>query len=346
MYFCAVHLSSHIVFLIFISESHLQSLTRDVKTTMRYAFAEGSLKNLQIQWQTFFIFCEYFKLPTLPASINTLCAFAQFLSRSFKSVNSIRNYLSGVKLLHTLLELDYPSAELIHLRLLLRGLARKNPHVPKQALPLTPEILLDIFQFLDVDKVIDVVFWAVLLLMFFLMSRKSNMLANKVSEFDPQKHLTRKDVSVYDDMLIVHFKWSKTRQFGHSRNIPILNIPGSPLCPVKAYSQMSDLIKLDNNKSAFCYLDSNLNAIPLTYYKFQKKLRCVIDQTGRDGSLFSSHSCRRGACSFAFKSNVRSELIKYHGDWLSPAYLEYLSYDFDQLLSVSDNMRRKILNLD
>ena len=49
-------------------------------------------------------------------------------------------------------------------------------------------------------------------------------------------------------------------------------------------------------------------------------------------------SCRCGACSLAFKCNVLSELIKFHGDWLGSAYLEYLTYDFDQLLSVLDHM--------
>ena len=109
---------------------------------------------------------------------------------------------------------------------------------------------------------------------------------------------------------------------------------------------MTDLIKLDKKKPAFSYFDSKFNAIPLIYNKFQKKSRSLIDQTGRDGSLYSSHSFRRGACTFAFKSNVRSEHIKYHGDWLSSAYLEYLTYNFEQLLSVSDLTRKNILSLN
>ena len=36
----------------------------------------------------------------------------------------------------------------------------------------------------------------------------------------------------------------------------------------------------------------------------------------------------------AFKCNVPSVLIKFHGDLLSSVYLEYLTYDLDQLLSV------------
>lgn len=88
-----------------------------------------------------------------------------------------------------------------------------------------------------------------------------------MSDFDPEKHLTTEDISIYDDKLIVHFKWSKTRQSGHSRYIPILSIPGSTLCPIKAYSQMTDLIKLAKTKPAISYFDSKFNAIPLTYNK-------------------------------------------------------------------------------
>ena len=32
------------------------------------------------------------------------------------------------------------------------------------------------------------------------------MLPNSVSEFDPENHLTREDISIYDDKLIVHFE--------------------------------------------------------------------------------------------------------------------------------------------
>ena len=39
----------------------------------------------------------------LPTSTETLQLYAQFLSRSFKSVQSIRNYISGVKTIHLLL---------------------------------------------------------------------------------------------------------------------------------------------------------------------------------------------------------------------------------------------------
>jgi hypothetical protein len=46
------------------------------------------------------------------------------------------------------------------------------------------------------------------------------------------------------NFIIINISWSKTIQFGE-RNlvVPLINIPDSPLCPVKAYHNMFLLIK-------------------------------------------------------------------------------------------------------
>jgi hypothetical protein len=46
------------------------------------------------------MFCFYFGFQSLPSSVKVLTLFAQFLSKSFVSVQSIKNYISGVKVLH------------------------------------------------------------------------------------------------------------------------------------------------------------------------------------------------------------------------------------------------------
>jgi hypothetical protein len=51
------------------------------------------------------------------------------LSRSFKSVNSIQNYISGVKPLHLLARFEFPSENWFPVKLLYRGLARENLHL-------------------------------------------------------------------------------------------------------------------------------------------------------------------------------------------------------------------------
>ena len=115
--------------------------------------------------------------------------YVQFLSRSFKPVQSVRNYLSAVTTLHCLLEFKYPETDLMQLNLLLMGIARSKQHIPKKATPITPQILKEMFCFLDLQQDFDIVCWCVILLMFFLMARKSNLLPNSVHSFDSSKQL-------------------------------------------------------------------------------------------------------------------------------------------------------------
>ena len=55
-------------------------------------------------------------------------------------------------MLHLYLDDDYPKFDEFQLKLTLKGLARMNPHCPKQTLPITPQILLRIFELLDISK--------------------------------------------------------------------------------------------------------------------------------------------------------------------------------------------------
>ena len=85
----------------------LYNLRKDTELSKKSAFAEETYKNLKIQFKSYFLLCTYFKLTPLPTTVSKLCLHEEFLSRSFKSVNSIQNYISGVKTLHLLAGLRY-----------------------------------------------------------------------------------------------------------------------------------------------------------------------------------------------------------------------------------------------
>ena len=238
--------------------------------------------------------------------------------------------MSRVKTLHILLDIKYPQNNMTQLNLLLRGISRCKQHVVKKAMPITPNILMDMYRYLNFGDSFDLVFWTLCLLMFFLMARKSSMIPNSVGKFDPKKQLTQEEINLQDDYLIVNIKWSKTRQFGHSRQIPVTAIPGSCLCPVKEYSDLLQNVNCPSSSSAFTYNTGKSKLSIITFNQFQNRLRQVISSMGIDGNLYSSHGFRRGSASWSFKSNVESELIQHHGNWLSAVYTEYLNYDFEQ----------------
>ena len=105
-------------------------LKKDVKESTRATYALGTKKNLLVQWRAFLLFCIYFKLSFFPVSMCTICCYAQFLSRSLKSVDSIRNYINGVRVLHLYLDYPFPHLENFVYKLLIKGLVKTKQHFP------------------------------------------------------------------------------------------------------------------------------------------------------------------------------------------------------------------------
>ena len=91
------------------------------------------------------MFCSYFGLSYLPATTEILCLYSQFLSRSMKSVQFIKNYLSGMKTLLMLLSYSVEHINSFIINLGLKGMARLKPYCIKQADAITPTKLKQIY---------------------------------------------------------------------------------------------------------------------------------------------------------------------------------------------------------
>ena len=322
----------------------LLRLQADTSRSRKAAFSTGTSKNLAVQFKTFLIFCLYFKLSPLPASMNTVSLYAQFLSRSFKAVSSIKNYVNGVRILHLSLDVCFPTLD-FSFRLLLRGLGRLKPHEEKHALPVTHKLLRRIFSVLDLTDSCHRALWACYLVSFFLFARKSNVVPPSDKEFDARKHLTRGDIRRSDSGLVVLIKWSKTIQFGERHLlVPLLELPGSPLCPRYAFDFMADRIDSPPEGPAFTFRDTKGGVKSLTHNIMVNSFRQLLRRAGIDPVGYSGHSFRRGGASCAFQAGVPGELIQLHGDWRSDAYLKYLAVPMQHRLQVTHRMRSFILN--
>lgn len=324
----------------------LCALRQEVKVVRLAAFASGTRSNLQTHWTAFFLFCLYFHLTPLPASLDTLSSYAIFLARTI-TTPSIRNYLHGIKTLHLFLDLPTGPFLAFQLSLLLKGLANSHPHTPIQALPVTPRLLLQIHSLLDLSSPLHANIWCAFLLTFFLFARKSNMVPPSTRKFNPLKHLCRKDISLCPSGLSILLKWSKTNQSGlRLVQIPVVSIPGSPLCPLAAFTNLVSLIPAAPKAPAFCLpKHSSKSTKCLTHHSFVKHLRKLIAKTGQDPTGYSGHSFRRGGATFAFRAGVPGELIQMQGDWKSEAYLRYLDFSLESKLQVTTRMAQVIKTL-
>ncbi len=103
-------------------------------------------------------------------------------------------------MLHSLTDIPAPAFQAVELKLALRGLARLNPHCPKQPSPITPRILLAVYKHFDLSNPEYAVYWVLFLLAFFKFARKSNL----VQSGSGDTQLRRQDVVVGSRGLIVN----------------------------------------------------------------------------------------------------------------------------------------------
>ena len=269
-------------------------------------------------------FCRQIASPYWPVTEKHLCRYACYLSRNMSTVAAISNYLQGIKNWLMIQGISIEAFSGPRLRLLLRGLRRQKQHLVRQALPINPQILTSLYPVARSHGLKGLVFWTTSLLAFFLTSRKSNLVPNSPQSFDPSKHLTRADISVHHNHLIVTFRWSKTIQYGQRViSTPVKAIPNSVLCPVRAYSNMVRLIPAQASQPAFLYPHRS-SFIPFSYWQWMTLLKASISKIGLDSALYSTHSFRRGGATFAFESGVPVQAIKVMGDWASEAVNQYI----------------------
>lgn len=120
-------------------------------------------------------------------------------------------------------------------------------------------------------------------------------------------------------VVAITLQHSKTNQFGREQTIRVGEIPGNPLCPVRAV-QLYTAIR---PKSAIAFF-AHFDASPVTRYQFQAMLKKATSAAGLDTQHFRSHSFRIGATTAAALAGCQPELIKSCGRWRSDAYKTYI----------------------
>ena len=305
---------------------------KEANRSRQHAFATGTHSNLRTQFRSYFAYCVYFRRRPLPADSRTICGYAQFLSRSLRP-QSIRNYLSGVKMLHILVGHEYRFSEDINLSLVVRGIDRMHPHVPHRARPVTPYHLRLFFLHMDKQHSLHLTTFACSLILFFNMSRLGSVLPDSTKT--PAHVFLRKEcINFTREGLLVTFLHTKTIQFGKRRlHIPLPRMD-SDLCPVQAYDRSLQAMGSHMPEHAFMFLEGSHLRL-LTKKIFIDTFRQVMLLSGDQDTIgFTGHSFRRGGATSAFQAGIPGEIIQICGDWSSEAYKRYLEFSMQNKLSI------------
>lgn len=312
---------------------------------MRQLLTSGR-KLLQLQLQELMLptcatmsFCNSLNIQPVPVSHVNIARYVAYLAHRL-SFNSIRQYLNIIRLLHLEGGLPNPLEDSWYIKSLMQGCKRVLGQTSRPKLPITLDLLKQLFHCLDLSRPFDLAFWAACLVAFFSFLRKSNLFIGHVNS----RHmcLRRMDVRFSSQGAILHLQHTKTIQYGDRQLvIPVPYIAGSPFCPSTALLLLYKMVSAPGCAPLLSYPTPS-GSRALSYQSFVAHLKSVLTALGIDSTRYAGHSFRRGGASFALACKLPVDLIKQQGDWRSDCYQRYLDPSLDTKFMVAHTMARYV----
>ena len=264
----------------------------------------------------------------VPMPNRMLCLFVAFLARTLPH-SSIKVYLSGIRALH--IDQEFPDllSDCLRLQRVVRGIKRCQGTPSSTRLPITDDLMLVIWQSLDLSLPDHQMFWAACSLGYFSFLRASEFTVPNLSTFSVSVHLSVHDIAVNSS--VARIKGSKTDPFRKGCFVHI-GLGRHPLCTVQA--MMSYLASRGDAPGPLFLFTTGQ---PLTHTSLTDWLRWILASAWIPGN-FSSHSFRIGAATVAASNGVPGHLIQTMGRWSSNAYQLYIRTPADSLAALSQRL--------
>ena len=274
-----------------------------------------------------------------------MSCYAAFLARKVKPP-TVTQYLKGCR--DYFKDDGHPEfADLVRVPTLyetIKGIYRiKKPDVQKKQ-PITPSMLLQYGDALDLARPEHAAIWASALVAFFGFLRKSRVATETASAFSDGKCLRWSDVEVAQQnwCLRVQPPGSKTRQSSSAPPIFIQGLPGHALDPVLAWLNHV-WINADQPKSPFHKPFSHRvgnTRKSVTHKMIVEAAKHMACLAGLDPASVAGHSFCRGGATWASQCGVPEVLVPRQRDWLSAQYKEYIQLSKAQALPCTMAMLR------
>ena len=295
--------------------------------------ADGTQRNKITHMNGYFEFCTFNNSKAFPVSEFKLVKFAAYMSKTMKTVESIKAYCSTV-CQQNKLEGYKPVKRGLRYYKALTGIRKRLRHRVKHAQPMTVELLEEIEQIVNIADEKELVVWTALVTGFHLVIHKSNLVPIK-RVHDMMHNIVRNDIKYTEGIMIIDVHWSKTNQFGeYLDNDPTVGNPDSAICPVSWLLYMMNTIPASGSHNLFCYCTST-DIVPITYRDLMVYMRHWLQLLGEDPSAFSSHSLRRGAATHAHNCNIPDSEIQCMGHWKSQCFTTYIEHDVRSKVKMS-----------
>ena len=285
---------------------------------MSAAFSKGTTLNHRRQAAAYVAFCLKADKEPLHPDLSSILHYIQLLGNSFKSLTSVKNYLSGAK---TFIRTSGGTTHVFAspaITDLLRGLNRLSTHTTLQAPPVSTSQLRGLFDVLWTIGPEARIARAAILFAYVTFLRQSNFVLTPTAS---AHLLSRGDIRPVAYGLAVHVGSTKTLHPGSGVIIPIHRVPNSRYCPVAAVIAARSAVPAP--LSAPLFLTSK--GRPLTAYGLTGIMRSGLAAAGHPSpGLITLHSLRRSGAQAAALAGEGQDQLMTHGTWTGPSLYTYV----------------------
>ena len=300
--------------------------------TFKTAYRPNTKRNYKSVTGIFERYCEFHGQIPYPVSEWQLIRFARYLGNGVTSFNTIKNYLTIIKRVHEICGYPFPK-DIEMLRLQLKALKFELAGPVKKAVPVTPQLLLDLYQYVDVNDDVEIVAYVGLLIGFCLFLRKSNLVPDTKNGFILNEQLAWQDLWYFGNILMVSVKWSKTLQYKQKElDLPLIKATHLVLDPTYWIEYLRQKFQPKAKDPLLSYPQQG-ELVPITYSKLAGLYKKWVEKSGRNSENYTLHGLRRGGANHALTVGLCGEDIQLMGDWASTAYLQYLDLTLDRRIT-------------
>ena len=296
------------------------------------ALAPSTFNMYQTGIRRYYDFCCTHHREPLPGTARTLALFVTDLSMNLQP-GTIQVYISAVSYLHHMNGHRSPASSNPMIKLLVQGVEGSMPaaHLKPKRQPITNKMLGQMLSQLDRDHKPShdrLMLKAAITLGFFGLLRVSKFTVPNQHGFNPDQHLTTKDITMRKDSMVVVIKKSKTDQRGESCQI-IIGRTHTKCCRHLALQRYLHVGQMTRSARKPVFLFESGTA--LTARALRLVLHHLICKCGYSTKLYNTHSLRIGAVTAAAGSGLPPATIKNLGRWRSEAYKVYTRHSLTQL---------------
>ena len=306
-----------------------RALSRQMEKLLSRALAPSTFNTYQTGIRRYYDFCSTHHRKPLPGTARTLALFVTDLSMNFQP-GTIQVYISAVSYLHHMNGHRSSASNNPMIKLLVQGVERSMlaAHLKPKRQPITNEMLGQMLSQLDRDHKTShdrLMLKAAITLGFFGLLRVSELTVPNQHGFNPDQHLTTKDITMRKDSMVVVIKKSKTDQRGESCQINI-GRTHTKCCPHFAMQRYLGQVTRSARKPLFLFESGTV----LTARALRLVLHHLIRRCGYSKKLYNTHSLRIGAATAAARSGLPPAAIKNLSRWRSEAYKVYTLHPLTQ----------------